>query len=167
MTTYEATFPGPGTTADVRLRLELTEGAVDIALNKHAVSYSAYLYKVSSGGTPFNNNSQTDVVCVINGVTVINLGAFNYSFASPNNAAGATVGIGSGSIDVTHDPDGTKSVAFSLSFNDLPSDVIGDTSLAGTFPLTRIPRGPKVKVAGVWKQAVLWVKVAGVWKRAS
>jgi hypothetical protein len=166
MPTYEAVFPGPGTTADVRLRLDLTPGTGNVALNKTPLAYSAYLYKASSGGTPFNNNSQTDVVCVINGSTVIDLGSFNYSFASPNNAAGATFGIGSGTIDVTHDPDGRKTVTFSLSFNDLPSDVIGDTSLSGSLVLTPIPRGAKVRLAAVWKQALAWIRVLGIWKQA-
>jgi hypothetical protein len=65
--------------------------------------------------------------------------------------------------NITHNSDGTQTLTITTDVN---GGVLGSSSPNETVVLPRIPRGPRVKDGGVWKNTVLYVKDAGVWKVA-
>jgi hypothetical protein len=74
------------------------------------------------------------------------------------------------SVTIPHNLDGTRTDLVIRGFVDAPTNAsyVPENTLAYSNPVTlpRIPRGPRVKDAGVWKNTVLYVKDAGVWKIA-
>ncbi len=73
-------------------------------------------------------------------------------------------------MTIPHNLDGTRTDLVIRGFVDAPTNAsyVPENTLAYSNPVTlpRIPRGPRVKDAGVWKNTVLYVKDAGVWKIA-
>lgn len=67
-------------------------------------------------------------------------------------------------VNVPHGADGTRgavTLRMRLQYGSINED---HTVSFNDFP--RIPRGPRVKDGGVWKNTILYVKDAGVWKIA-
>jgi hypothetical protein len=170
MPSYSNPFPSPGTGLAASLQLALTEQELtpeDIAANRSRVTYDAFIRRDNTGGTGTFNLEGCTAALDLNNSTIIHNTNHGYDFRSSSGqgAVGATVAIGSGTIDVTHDDDGSKSLPFSLSYVD-DGALIGNTSLAGSLALASIPRGPRVRHAGSWKNTVLYVRHAGSWKIA-
>jgi hypothetical protein len=73
-------------------------------------------------------------------------------------------------VVIPHDLDGTRSDLVVRGYVDAVTDAnnVPDKTEAFTYAITlpRIPRGPRVKDSGVWKNTVLYVKDSGVWKIA-
>jgi hypothetical protein len=73
-------------------------------------------------------------------------------------------------VKIPHNSDGTRPDVVIRGYCDstdsaswVPESTTANTS---AFSLPRIPRGPKVKDSGVWKNTVMYVKDGGVWKIA-
>lgn len=67
----------------------------------------------------------------------------------------------------THNADGTLAAFTSSATINTDHGSIGDGSVSFNVPApARIPRGPRVRVAGTWENTVAYVRVAGVWKVA-
>lgn len=71
---------------------------------------------------------------------------------------------------IPHNTDGTRPDVVIRGFCDAATNVtyVPENTTANTaaFALTRIPRGPRVKDNGVWKNTILYVKDNGTWKIA-
>jgi hypothetical protein len=63
----------------------------------------------------------------------------------------------------THNADGTLSVLCNWSIS---GDLLGTAASSQTLAVPRIPRGPRVKDAGAYKNSIAYVKDAGVYKIA-
>ena len=73
-------------------------------------------------------------------------------------------------VVIPHNTDGTRPDLVIRGFCDAGTNAsfVPENTQASTNALTllRIPRGPRVKDGGIWKNTVLYVKDAGVWKIA-
>lgn len=72
-----------------------------------------------------------------------------------------TLIIASGRTRIDHDSDGTKSVEMVAAVSGLP---IGDARVEGTLTFDRIPRGPRVRYNGSWRNTLAYVRASGVWR---
>lgn len=89
--------------------------------NTSTVYYNAYLKKTggSTAVQPFNGNPSTIKVWLDSAAADPNRHnhTVTYDFRSPNNAIGATVGLGaSGTVNFTHNTNGTRSVTWRARF---------------------------------------------------
>lgn len=127
------------------LKLIVTETDVNQANNTSKVNWTAQL--VSSGGWSFSTIGAT-VTVKINGVTVYN------KYAQRSISANGTLTIASGTTSaITHNADGSKSVACSLKWdqNSTSSYTPGDCTASGTLALTTIPRYPTSSISSIAK----------------
>lgn len=70
---------------------------------------------------------------------------------------------------VNHNNDGTKAVAVRGEFKtDIQSGTwaFPSTTVTGTHTLPRIPRGPRVRHNGVWRNTMIYVRDGGRWRQA-
>ena len=77
--------------------------------------------------------------------------------------------LNSGGLVVGHNSDGTQSVGFSGDFRSqaqTQSWHVPQLNLSGSIVMSRIPRGPRVKHGGQWRNTVAYVKHGGQWKTA-
>lgn len=148
MTNYDAVLGGGAI-----LRLAVVERhPQNVAANQSIDDWSLTLYK---GSTPSYDLSGIGWSVTINDQTYGGLFTFDFrATTSQLIAADSTV--------VTHLPDGTKQIPVTGGISDTGT-TIGGGSTGGTFYQTRIPRGGKVRVAGVWVPARPRVRVAGAW----
>lgn len=123
-----------------RLILDVSESSYSIENNTSKVSWSL---KVSCGSNYAQwNPGPGDFSVVINGSTVLSLNNPSFWFSGPNQ----TIGIGSGSLTVSHNDDGSKSISCSASYKaeSTASYLPGSMSLSGSLALTTIPRASSV-----------------------
>lgn len=125
------------------LKLTLTEGTVDAAKNISPVSYKLEL--VANTSYHFSQFSIGSKV-VLDGKTVHNqarTASKQYSIAAKGSLT-----LASGSVDITHDDDGSKKMAFSFSIDMAIADYApGPLSKSGSMDLTRIARKATVTSA--------------------
>lgn len=134
MATYTSTS-GKYTTT-----LTVTQGTQDIANNTSTVNWTLTL--VSDGGSIWHNDKTCPWNVKLNGTTV-DSGTFSY------NLSGGTTTIlnKSGSISVTHNNDGTKSIPVSAYVDMDNTPYVYPMSISDTFTLTTIPRASSVSVS--------------------
>lgn len=135
MATFRSAWDSRG---NYRLRLDLTEDEQSEELNRSKLDYLLYLEASFSGGT-FH---QWAVIAnlTINGSVLWN----TTTDQNPSSAWTNIVLLRSGSINVNHDPDGSKTVAFSAAYRTVSQEhnyLPRQMNLSGTMPLTPIPRG--------------------------
>lgn len=135
MATYKSSKDSKGYT----LILEVTQKSQDITNNKSVVSWAL---KMSNDGARFSTSSNKITVS-INGTKVKD----NVTTAiDMTDSYTQTITIYSGTATITHNADGSKSIAVSASFT--PSSTASymptSKSLSGTFALTTIPRASSV-----------------------
>lgn len=133
MTDYTGGFNTPGTSAEINLVLAVTLASQSVTANTSLLSWSFYMQEYVNAN-PFNLNGNCTASASVGG-TVYSSGGLKYDFRSTN----ATVPIASGSKTISHNADGTKSVALSASYSD-GSNIIGSASIGATFVLPTIPR---------------------------
>lgn len=153
MATVAANFPNRP------FRLEMTVNArsnsQDVAANTSVVDFSVAIIKNSY--SPTWSNNQSYFWYRIDGVQLD--GFFTYDFQSSDSLV-----LASGARTITHNTDGTKTVQFLTSAD---VDQMGvATTPTGSVALARIPRGPRVRSGGVWRNTVAYVRSGGVWKIA-
>lgn len=134
MATYTSTS-GKYTTT-----LTVTQGTQDIANNTSTVNWTLTL--VSDGGSIWHNDKTCPWNVKLNNTTV-DSGTFSY------NLSGGTTTIlnKSGSISVTHNNDGTKSIPVSAYVDMDNTPYVYPMSISDTFTLTTIPRASSVSVS--------------------
>lgn len=132
MATYEAQCSAVGSFGYAnyfKLYVVLTNRDGNSSTNQSVVDYNVYCQSSGSGSISarhlkyFNLNGQD----IINTTESVNV-------SSPN----AYIAIASGSMTVTHDPDGSKSISFSAKIQGATYGV--SASISRTFQLTTIPR---------------------------
>lgn len=125
-----------------RLVLELTESLPSgyIADNETTVNFTL---KVSCGASYAQwNPGPGDFTVAINGSTVFSSNNPKFWFTGANQ----TITIGSGSVSVPHNSDGTKTVSFSANYKaeSTASYLPNSMSLSGSMTLTTIPRASSI-----------------------
>lgn len=115
------------------LYVVLTNRDGNPATNKSIVDYDVYFENTSGGGT-FTSN--TRLYFALNGTGIKDSTS---SITGPRNGR---VSIASGSIEVTHDNDGRKSIGYHALVNSTSFGIYGEIS--GNFELTTIPRASSI-----------------------
>lgn len=129
MATATGTFSGR---TNHRLRLEFNQGSQNINNNTSVVNWALYAELVSGGGS-YSFDVKGSWSVNIDG-QVINGGGWNYDFRSTNPKL-----LGSGSVTITHNADGTRSITGSASADS--QGTLGSASTnSPTLTLNTIPR---------------------------
>lgn len=115
------------------LYVVLTNRDGDPASNKSWVDYNVYFQNTSGGGT-FTSN--TRLYFALNG------GVIKDSTSSITGPRNGSVSIASGSIQVDHNNDGTKTIGYHALVNSTSYGIYGE--IKGDFALTTIPRASSV-----------------------
>lgn len=138
-------------------------GTQDLVLNRSLVYCRGYVHKLSGSGY-WDGFGGSNGSAVLNpGVgTIWSNGGFNYDFR--NGSSTGTWTYFSGSFWVQHAPDGTG--YFNLSGYISLTDIGSGTTGTGNVALPRIPRGPRIKHAGQYKNSIAYVKHGGTYKIA-
>ena len=136
------------------LTLTVTERAnsIDIGNNTSIVDWVLSCTKAS--GTGYWSNNANAVTCSINGSKVLDDDiTFDFRGSTPK-----TITLGSGSLTITHDSDGSKSISVSGSFS---TTVIGSATVSGTVDLSEIPRASSIsKVSGDYLGSAITVNIS-------
>jgi hypothetical protein len=123
-----------------KFTLELTPGAQDIANNKTPVVYS---FKISPVQTSWNWYTWgASISYTITGKDKDGTVVLSVSGSIPDYDGYSTVTLKSGTVSVSHKPDGTQSLSYSFSVTDTSGQTYtcGNASASGTLALTTIPR---------------------------
>lgn len=144
------------------LRVIANQGTQDIPNNRSICNASLYVINNTSSEGRWANGSWAWSIRSPN-ATVQNSGSgSNYTFAAWEAKL-----FGTASFWNTHNADGTLTKQVTGHFADIPTyGWWGSGSTGGNITYTRIPRGPRVKSAGTWRQTVAYVKSGGTWKIA-
>lgn len=144
----------------------------DIWLDSHSIPLNQSYLHVEASAIAVGGRWDSNVRYGQAGITGV-AGASGSGIAAWNAApdfSGGSFGLASsGTIVITHKNDGTAQITGSAYWTASGGDGwfnSGFSGSGGPWSLPRLPRGPRVKVAGVWKNTILYVKVAGVWKIA-
>lgn len=132
----------PSAGASISLVLDYAVASQDIAGNYTTLNYNLYLYRNNTGGSSsFDSTNSSVKSLTINGTLLINA-TTNWDFRASSGlgGVGATNGLGSGSINIPHNADGTKTFSYSASFTDGGTVTIGHGTVSGNQALTTIPR---------------------------
>lgn len=130
-----ASITGYGSKHSHEFTLNVWENSWNQASNSSDVGFSFTLYKNSYSWSGWNSISY---IVTINGV--------QYTGTIPAYSAGNVLTITSGSLNVPHNSDGTKTLYFSFQVTDNSgqSYTCGNASASGYMGLTNIPRYPSV-----------------------
>lgn len=134
MAEYTKTLSGGSASSQYRIRMVVTESDVNINNNTSKVNVTAYIDKLK--GTGYFSNDGKPWNIKIDGSTVAS-GNKTYNFRNYT-----TLTLGSGSKTITHNSDGSKSVAVSAYFNSSP--YLGSATVSATFILTTIARASSI-----------------------
>lgn len=154
----------PGTSADVRLECTYAIGTQDIANNRTYLTIWERIYVAAYNGaggpwkaSPASSASVTSVM----GTHIGFSGGYDL-----RSSVQSSQSLGSWAGWVNHNADGTMALGISYAFSGNGGTPLGNGSGSFTITFPRIPRGPRVKFGGVWRNTVLYVKHLGVWKIA-
>ena len=144
-----------------RLRVAVALDSTDVANNATKWDFSLRVENVKGSSATWSG-VQTDYSINIGGQTFSGTtpaGAFDFrDGADYHNIRLGTTGW------IAHNADGTKTLSFSGRVDD--AHIFGDARASGSIVAPRIPRGPRVRVNGVWRNTVAYVRVGGVWRIA-
>ena len=111
MPNFDDVFTTPGTSATITLRLAVSVASQSVALNRTTLSWSLKMIK-GAAGNPSRAFNDCDAAVSVNG-SVYSAGSLNYAFSSGAD----TITVASGTRNVTHNSDGTKSITVSASYD--------------------------------------------------
>lgn len=106
--------------------LSITESSTNSATNTSVVSYSLWI-NPPGNYTSYNLNSGDQSYSITINGSVVASGGFTYDFRSPNENVNKT--IKTGTVTITHNTNGSKTVAASATVNTI-SSTVGDASIA-------------------------------------
>lgn len=154
MATYRAgcsSVGGYSYAGNFSLYVELNDTNTNIGNNTSQVQYNVYCRSNGSGSISATHT----IAFTLNGQQIINQ-TKSISASSPN----ANIPIANGSLTVTHNSDGTKSVSFSASIQARSYGV--SASLSNTFNLNTIPRASSITctTANVEETAIININSA-------
>lgn len=129
-----ASIVGNGSKGHHKFTLNVTENSTSVANNTSSVSFSFVLSPIQSSWNWMYWGSDISYTVTINGT--------NYTGTIPDYDGYSSVTLKSGTIDVAHNTDGTKSISFSFSVTDTTgqSYTCGNASANGSMTLSTIPR---------------------------
>lgn len=151
MATYSAKTTGPG---PFYVDLIVTPGTMNIEGNYTPVTWS--LRARSTGGSPTWSGDLQQWAVNIGGSTPDGTWVLDFRSTNLIIVAGATVNI-------AHNADGTRTLNSGGSLYTNHTN-FGNGTASGSMVLPRIPRGPRVRYAGTWRNTVAYVRTAGVWR---
>ncbi|CAM3608265.1 DUF859 domain-containing protein [Erysipelothrix urinaevulpis] len=128
-----ATFRKTLRNSAYRLVLEMNQGTPNVANNTSPVSYSAYVEKTSGSGYVSSYSHPYNIK--INGKTVKSGSFSGYNFKNYSRLS-----LGTGTVPVAHNSNGTKTVSGSAYFEANQSGAIGSATVSGNLALSRIAR---------------------------
>lgn len=158
-----ATFSGNG---NYYIDVDAAVTSQNIAGNYSTVYYRVYVVKTSGSGFWSGASGANTAYARFTGtggyLEVWNASGFAYDFRNGSNS-GSFLWT-EGTVNIAHNADGTGSYDFA---SEIRLDGLG-TATAGTGSrgLPRIPRGPRVKTGGTWRNTICYVKVGGTWRIA-
>lgn len=132
MATFRTRISGPGSPYD--LVLVVNQGSQSVSGNYSNVSWELYIQKISGYGYWANGSYSWSVN--IGGVSRSGSGS-GYNFENYSKLS-----LGSGSVRINHNSNGTKSISASGRWNGLGS--LNATNVSGTLGLKTIPRESKI-----------------------
>ena len=145
------------TRPNVRARIVVTVGAQNVANNTTSVRVRLICEETAQqptydldGGNPYS----------LAGFGATISGTWGFDFRPTGNQSYTLIDV---TRNIAHNSDGTMTLNITTSVN---GGGLGTSSPNISVTLTRIPRGPRVKDNGVWKNTILYVKDNGVWKIA-
>ena len=147
---------------------ETTIDISDLTLNHNSSAmFSNYTLSVYLRAEyKLNNSSQTTYKYLFGDADGVTVGQKTMSGTSLSLLTSTQIA----SVVIPHDVDGTRPDLIIRGYVDAPSNAtyVPENTQAYTYSMTlpRIPRGPRVKDSGVWKNTVLYVKDSGTWKIA-
>lgn len=137
--------------------LVISPGVQNIAQNTTNVSWS--LRARSTGGSPTWSASAQSWSVNIGGFT--NSGTWTLDFRN----GVVQIIVASSTWVIEHNNDGTKTLTSSGTLiTDHTS--FGRGTASGSVVLDRIPRGPKVRYNGAWRDTIAYVRSGGTWRNA-
>ena len=154
-----ATAPFPGRPSQFRARVELWLVSQDIVNNRSLCGAQVIAEEIGSGWPGWSLDPVQSWSASLTGYSFG--GAWTYDYRA--GGLQATYFVNS-TYYIQHAADGTGSAYLSAYIDTQNSP--GAVSLGVGLALPRIPRGPRVKDGGVYKNTVAYVKDAGVYKIA-
>ena len=130
MAEYTKTLSGGSASSQYRIRMVVTESDVNINNNTSKVNVTAYIDKLSGSGYFSNDGKPWNIK--IDGSTVAS-GNKTYDFRNYT-----TLTLGSGSKTITHNSDGSKSVAISAYFNSILEECQKPYNMRNVPPVEKI-----------------------------
>ena len=138
----------------------------NIAGNYSDIFWRVWLAKSGGGGYWGSANSSNRIAAVVgypqgSQAQVLDESGFAYDFT---DGANVQKFYRQGNARIYHNPDGTGGYFFVASsrLNGLGEAIVS----TGVRSLPRIPRGPRVRANGVYRNTIAYVKVNGVWRLA-
>ena len=153
---YGSTKVSAGYTWQIRLDYDITQNE---EANSSTIVQTLYLYHGSAGGYNLLTNS---AYYVIGGNKVYK--TYDFRDVSPKWTK-----LGSRTVTVAHEDDGSKSYTLSASWvsDNETTYTPAKISLSKTIELPKIDRTNAWKnIDGVWRRGVYWENVAGTWVEA-
>ena len=132
----------------------------DVANNRSRVRTSIQIRSIFARAF----NSRVRGRALSNGVVLWNVNGTNMSLTQ-----GQTRTIGTWDRWITHNLDGTKTIAVRGEFRTItqgPTWAFPATTVTGDHALPRIPRGPRVRHNGTWRNTMLYVRHGSRWRQA-
>lgn len=131
-----------GTSAYVRMALQITETGTDVNANTSSISWALVAWFVGSNSSQWYSNTSHDISVVINDATVFSRGSgtkVTVSVGTDHASESNPVTIASGTTTITHNSDGAKTISASFSMV-YKWDTSKAWSASGTMALTQIAR---------------------------
>lgn len=149
-----------GSNGHHKFTMTVTENSINEDNNTSSVSYSLVLSPIQTGWDWSGWGTSIQYSVNVNGTVA--------SGSIPSYNGSSTVTLASGTIDITHDENGEKTITFGFTITDTTgqSYTCGNASGSRNMTLTLIDVGIfRIGVNNSWKKATAYIGVNGVWKK--
>lgn len=145
------------TRPNVRARIVVTVGAQNVGANTTSVNVKLICEETAEQPSWHLTN---DLPFSLSGFGATISGNWSFDFRP--------TGLGSYTLinttrNIAHNSDGTMTLNITTS---IAGDTLGSSSPNVSVTLARIPRGPRVKDNGTWRNTIMYVKDNGTWRIA-
>lgn len=145
------------TRPNVTAKITVTVGAQNVSANTTSVTVKLQCYETAQQSSWHLTD---DLPFSLSGFGATITGDWSFDFRPTGNQSYTLINT---TRNIAHDSDGTKTLTITSS---IAGDTLGSSSPNVTITLPRIPRGPRVKDNGVWRNTIMYVKDNGVWRIA-